>query len=52
MCVNTKTRLMCDLMGPKLWLLFESGFYSSVAFIQDFTVYSGNTGQPKNDRIP
>ena len=38
MYVNTKTRLMCDLMGPKLRLLFEGGFYSSAAFIQDFTV--------------
>ena len=38
MHANTKTRLMCDLMGPKLRLLFEGGFYSSVAFIQDFTV--------------
>ena len=37
--VNTKTRLMCDLMGPKLRLLFEGGFYSSAAFIQDFTVH-------------
>ena len=37
MYVNTKTRLMCDLMGPKLRLLFEDGFYSSAAFIQDFT---------------
>ena len=39
MYVNTKTRLMCDLMGPKLRLLFEGGFYSSAAFIQDFTVF-------------
>ena len=38
MYVNTKTRLICDLMGPKLRLLFEGGFYSSAAFIQDFTV--------------
>ena len=38
MYVNTKTRLICDLMGPKSRLLFESGFYSSAAFIQDFTV--------------
>ena len=29
MYVNTKTRLMCDLMGPKkLRLLFEGGFYT------------------------
>ena len=39
MYVNTKTRLMCDLMGPKLRLLFEGGFYSSAAFIQNFTVF-------------
>ena len=39
MYVNTKTMLMCDLMGPKLRLLFEGGFYSSAAFIQDFTVH-------------
>ena len=39
MYANTKTRLMCDLMGPKLRLLFEGGFYSSAAFIQDFTVF-------------
>ena len=26
MYVNTKTRLMCDLMGPRLRLLFEGGF--------------------------
>ena len=40
MYVNTKTRLMCDLMGPKLRLLFEGGFYSSAAFIQDFTIHT------------
>ena len=28
MYVNTKTRLMCDLMGPKLRLLFKCGFYT------------------------
>ena len=38
MYVNTKTRLMCDLMGPKLRLLFEGGFYSSAAFIQDYGI--------------
>ena len=39
MHVNTKTRLMCDMMGPELRLLFEGGYYSSAAFIQDVTVY-------------
>ena len=39
MYVNTKTKLMCDLMGPLLRLLFEGGFYSSAAFIKDFTVF-------------
>ena len=28
MYVNTKTRLLCDLLGPKLRLLFEGGFYT------------------------
>ena len=28
MYVNTKTRLMCDLMGPKLRLLFKCGVYT------------------------
>ena len=30
MYVNTKTRLMCDLMGPKLRLLFKCGFYTKL----------------------
>ena len=34
MYVNIKTRLITDLMGPKLRLLFEGGFYSSAASIQ------------------
>ena len=28
--VNTKTRLVCDLMGPKLQLLFKGGFYTGL----------------------
>ena len=43
MYVNTKTRLMCDLLGPKLRLLFKGGFHSSAAFIQDFTVTKPHT---------
>ena len=49
MYVDTKTRLMCDLMGPKLRLLFKCGFYTRLdGMLNTSTVKCGYTD---NSRI-